>query len=122
MPVQHQGVANPGPQVSGLELGGLAGSLSSGYLSDYLMKRNKGANPKGNVGIRVQVGLPAFFAESLQQAAALCDPGLTGWSWSCFHVHCGALAAYSLLPVSRVSCILAHAGLQGCMATADEHP
>ena len=55
--MQHQGVANPGPQVSGLELGGLAGSLSSGFLADYLTRKNTGANPKGNVGIRVQVRL-----------------------------------------------------------------
>ena len=54
MLVQHQGVANPGPQVSGLELGGLAGSLSSGFLADYLTRKNADGS-KGNVGIRVQV-------------------------------------------------------------------
>ena len=41
--------------MSGLELGGLAGSLSSGFLADYLTRKNTGPNPKGNVGIRVQV-------------------------------------------------------------------
>ena len=40
-------------QVSGLELGGLAGSLSSGAISDYLVRNNDGS--KGNVGLRVQV-------------------------------------------------------------------
>ena len=54
--MQHKGVANPGPQVSGLELGGLAGSLSSGFLADYLTRRN--TTGKGNVGIRVQVPAP----------------------------------------------------------------
>lgn len=56
--VQSKGVANPGPQVSGLELGGLAGSLSAGALSDLLMRKNTGPNPKGNVGLRVQVDQP----------------------------------------------------------------
>ena len=41
--------------MSGLELGGLAGSLSAGALSDYLMRKNTGAKQKGNVGLRVQV-------------------------------------------------------------------
>ena len=42
--------------MSGLELGGLAGSLSSGFLADYLTRRN--TTGKGNVGIRVQVPAP----------------------------------------------------------------
>lgn len=44
---------NAAVQVSGLELGGLAGSLSSGAISDYLVRNNDGS--KGNVGLRVQV-------------------------------------------------------------------
>lgn len=40
-------------QVSGLELGGLVGSLSSGAVSDYLLRNNAGS--KGNVGMRVKV-------------------------------------------------------------------
>ncbi len=44
---------NAAVQVSGLELGGLLGSLSSGAISDYLVRNNDGS--KGNVGLRVQV-------------------------------------------------------------------
>lgn len=65
--LSSKGVANPGPQVSGLELGGLAGSLSAGALSDLLMRKNTGPNPKGNVGLRVQV----VIAYALATAAAL---------------------------------------------------
>lgn len=43
---------NAAVQVSGLELGGLLGSLSSGAISDYLVRNNDGS--KGNVGLRVQ--------------------------------------------------------------------
>ena len=46
---------NAAVQVSGLELGGLLGSLSSGAISDYLVRNNDGS--KGNVGLRVQVQL-----------------------------------------------------------------
>ena len=44
---------NAAVQVSGLELGGLVGSLSSGAISDYLVRNNDGS--RGNVGLRVQV-------------------------------------------------------------------
>ena len=47
---------NVATQVSGLELGGLAGSLSAGALSDHLAKKNKEmGSPAGNVGLRVKV-------------------------------------------------------------------
>ena len=49
---QDKGVANAATQVSGLELGGLFGSLSSGAISDHLVRSNDGS--KGNVGLRVQ--------------------------------------------------------------------
>ena len=49
---QDKGVANAATQVSGLELGGLFGSLSSGAISDHLVRNNDGT--KGNVGLRVQ--------------------------------------------------------------------
>lgn len=39
--------------MSGLELGGLVGSLLAGKLSDYLISKSKGKG--GNVGKRVQV-------------------------------------------------------------------
>ena len=45
-------MANAATQVSGLELGGLFGSLSSGAISDHLVRNNDGS--KGNVGLRVQ--------------------------------------------------------------------
>lgn len=41
-------------RVSGLELGGLVGSLIAGRLSDYLIARNTDGKG-GNVGKRVQV-------------------------------------------------------------------
>ncbi len=41
-------------RVSGLELGGLAGGLLAGRLSDMLIKRSQGRG--GSVGKRVQVG------------------------------------------------------------------
>ncbi len=44
---------NAAVQVSGLELGGLLGSLSAGAISDHLVRNNDGT--KGNVGLRVQV-------------------------------------------------------------------
>ena len=44
---------NAAVQVSGLELGGLLGSLSSGAISDHLVRNNDGS--RGNVGLRVQV-------------------------------------------------------------------
>ncbi len=49
---QDKGVQNAAVQVSGLELGGLVGSLSSGAISDHLVRNNDGS--KGNVGLRVQ--------------------------------------------------------------------
>ena len=58
-------MANAATQVSGLELGGLFGSLSSGAISDHLVRNNDGS--KGNVGLRVQArraprSLPRAFA------------------------------------------------------------
>ena len=59
MRAQHKGADNVAMQVSGLELGGLAGSLSAGALSDYLLRKNaQTGNKKGNVGLRTQVGDP----------------------------------------------------------------
>lgn len=42
-----------GLRVSGLELGGLCGSLIAGRISDWLISRDQGKG--GNVGKRVQV-------------------------------------------------------------------
>jgi hypothetical protein len=55
--VQVKGVADAGAaslRVSGLELGGLFGSLLAGKLSDMLINNSKGSG--GNVGKRIQVG------------------------------------------------------------------
>jgi hypothetical protein len=57
--VQGKGLgdkASAAVRVSGLELGGLAGSLSAGFLSDYLLKKNaQNGSPEGTVGLRVRV-------------------------------------------------------------------
>lgn len=56
---QVKGVADAGAaslRVSGLELGGLFGSLLAGKLSDMLINNSKGQG--GNVGKRIQVGPP----------------------------------------------------------------
>lgn len=54
---QVKGVADAGAasmRVSGLELGGLVGSMLAGKLSDILITSSKGKG--GNVGKRIQVG------------------------------------------------------------------
>lgn len=57
--MQSKGIQDVATRVSGLELGGLAGSLSAGALSDYLTKKNKEEGGKaGNVGLRVKVCCP----------------------------------------------------------------
>ncbi len=61
--MQHKGIQDVATRVSGLELGGLAGSLSAGWLSDHLTKKNQAeGNKAGNVGLRVKVrALPLRF-------------------------------------------------------------
>ena len=54
--LKEKGAAAPALAVSGLELGGLLGSLSSGALSDAWLRRNTEAgSPAGNMGLRVRV-------------------------------------------------------------------
>jgi hypothetical protein len=53
---QDKGATSAATQVSGLELGGLFGSLTSGAVSDHLVRSNDGS--KGNVGLRVQARPP----------------------------------------------------------------
>ena len=54
--MQSKGIQDVATRVSGLELGGLAGSLSAGAISDYLTTKNKREGGKaGNVGLRVKV-------------------------------------------------------------------
>lgn len=51
-------------RISGLELGGLLGSLSAGAISDKLIRGNN--NPDvGNVGLRVKVGAQFVAARSV---------------------------------------------------------
>ncbi len=60
--IKEKGVADAAQaamRVSGLELGGLFGSLIAGRLSDLLINRDKSQGGKGgNVGKRVQVCMP----------------------------------------------------------------
>lgn len=54
--LQSKGIQDVATRVSGLELGGLAGSLSAGAISDYLTSKNKKEGGRaGNVGLRVKV-------------------------------------------------------------------
>ena len=62
---------NAAVQVSGLELGGLLGSLSSGAISDYLVRSNDGS--RGNVGLRVQARSLPLFRPSATCSSALPD-------------------------------------------------
>ena len=66
--LKEAGSAAPAVAVSGLELGGLLGSLSSGALSDALLRRNAAAgSPAGNTGLRIRV----VIAYSMLTAAAI---------------------------------------------------
>ena len=60
LPLQVKGVADAGAasmRVSGLELGGLCGSLVAGWLSDKLINNKSGAaSTGGNVGKRIRAG------------------------------------------------------------------
>lgn len=75
--MQDKGVQNAAVQVSGLELGGLLGSLSAGAISDHLVRNNDGS--KGNVGLRVQV---RFLLPSPAMLAILC-PACACWPALC---------------------------------------
>lgn len=73
--LQVKGVADAGAaslRVSGLELGGLFGSLLAGKLSDMLINNSKGGG--GNVGKRVQVGAPAHWAAFGRACGVLVPP------------------------------------------------
>ena len=50
--------ADAAVRVSGLELGGLLGSLSAGALSDRLIRRHASDSNIGTVGLRVKVRWP----------------------------------------------------------------
>ena len=86
--LKERGAANPAVAVSGLELGGLVGSLSSGAISDALLRRNEARSardpnlkPRGNLGLRVLVVvsytlLTALFLGAFAAAPASTSPAV----------------------------------------------
>ncbi|CAL8460878.1 g409 [Coccomyxa elongata] len=77
--LKDKGVQNAAVQVSGLELGGLLGSLSSGAISDYLVRNNDGS--KGNVGLRVQVVMAYAFATAALLGVFWVSPNVAWIQW-----------------------------------------
>ncbi|GMH43125.1 hypothetical protein BSKO_11047 [Bryopsis sp. KO-2023] len=67
-------------RVSGLELGGLLGSLSSGAISDYLIRKN-GGNASGNVGLRVKVVMAYIMGTGLMLSAFWASPNVAWLQW-----------------------------------------
>lgn len=57
--------ADAAVRVSGLELGGLLGSLSAGALSDRLIRRHANDSNIGTVGLRVKVRAGCAFGPCL---------------------------------------------------------
>ena len=126
---QVKGVADAGAaslRVSGLELGGLFGSLLAGKLSDMLINNSQGSG--GNVGKRVQAraaarGGPAaaavctngrastnLFGEAARRVLVPMGPArlASGWrGWSRGHGQCrGRPAAAPTLPKLKISLFL----------------
>jgi MFS transporter, OPA family, sugar phosphate sensor protein UhpC len=78
--LQVKGVADAGAaalRVSGLELGGLLGSLVAGRISDMLISRSKGTG--GNVGKRVQVVIGYTVGVAAMLMAFAATPASLGW-------------------------------------------
>ncbi|PRW61349.1 hexose phosphate transport isoform A [Chlorella sorokiniana] len=78
--LQVKGVADAGAaslRVSGLELGGLFGSLLAGKLSDMLINNSKGGG--GNVGKRVQVIIAYTLGIAAMLMAFAAVPASMGW-------------------------------------------
>lgn len=82
-PTQVKGVADAGAaslRVSGLELGGLVGSLLAGKLSDMLISRAKPGS--GSVGKRVQIViLYTFGIAAMLMAFAATPASAAGLQW-----------------------------------------
>ena len=77
--MQAKGVADAGAaafRVSGLELGGLFGSLLAGRISDYLIAKNPEG---GNVGKRVQVVMGYTVGIAAMLATFYLAPASAGW-------------------------------------------
>ena len=86
IPLQSKGIQDVATRVSGLELGGLAGSLSAGAISDYLTSKNKKeGGTAGNVGLRVKVQLSALQTRQ--------------YSYFCNTSHANRASTMSCLPV-----------------------
>lgn len=64
-------------RVSGLELGGLVGSLLAGKLSDWLI--SKGKPGSGTVGKRIQVVIGYTFGVAAMLMAFAAAPASAGW-------------------------------------------
>lgn len=78
--LQVKGVADAGAaslRVSGLELGGLFGSLLAGKLSDMLINNSKGQG--GNVGKRIQVVIAYTLGIAAMLMAFAAVPASMGW-------------------------------------------
>lgn len=78
--LQVKGVADAGAaslRVSGLELGGLFGSLLAGKLSDILISRSK--EGEGTVGKRIQVVIGYTIGIAAMLAAFAATPSSLGW-------------------------------------------
>ncbi|CAD7702020.1 unnamed protein product, partial [Ostreobium quekettii] len=73
-------LATAAVRVSGLELGGLLGSLSSGAISDYLIKKNAG-NESGNVGLRVRVVMCYTLGTAVMLTAFRLAPSVPLLQW-----------------------------------------
>lgn len=67
-------------RVSGLEIGGLLGSLSSGAISDYLIRKNT-KNEYGNVGMRVKVVMTYILGTAVMLTAFRAAPNVAWLQW-----------------------------------------
>ena len=79
--LQVKGVADAGAaslRVSGLELGGLFGSLIAGKLSDMLISKSK--NGQGTVGLRIRVVIGYTVGIAAMLLAFAATPAHLGWA------------------------------------------
>lgn len=117
--IKEKGVpdaAQAAMRVSGLELGGLVGSLIAGRLSDMLINKSNGKG--GNVGKRVQVSEEMHHC---QQHVRWCLCCLVQQRWLQWHAKVSATCA--LISVSRLGSLHALSNQWRCAATvsADRH-
>jgi sugar phosphate permease len=80
--LKHKGIQDVATRVSGLELGGLAGSLSAGWLSDHLTKKNQSeGNKAGNVGLRVKVAITYTLLTAVFLFGFYVSPNVSWLQW-----------------------------------------